>query len=126
MRRVSPGQASGRTTTSGCWKWNSVSDGTMLMPSPARTMPITVTRPASRYDMGYWFAAYVPAHTPPEVIERLHGLLVAGVKSPAAKSVYESSGTEPVTSTPDALAKFQQVETQKWGKVTKAAGIEPE
>ena len=78
------------------------------------------------YDMGYWFAAYVPAKTPPEVVERLHALLAAGVKSAAAKSFYEASGTEPVTSTPDALAKFQQVETQKWGKVIKAAGIEPE
>jgi tripartite-type tricarboxylate transporter receptor subunit TctC len=78
------------------------------------------------YDMGYWFAAYVPAQTPPAVIERLNALLVAGVKSPAAKSFYEASGTEPVTSTPDALAKFQQAETQKWGKVIKAAGIEPE
>lgn len=78
------------------------------------------------YDMGYWFAAYVPAKTPPEVVERLQALLVAAVKSPAAKSFYDTSGTEPVTSTPDALAKFQQAETQKWGKVIKAAGIEAE
>ena len=78
------------------------------------------------YDMGYWFAAYVPAKTPPEVIERLQALLVAGVKSPAAKTFYDTSGTEPATSTPDALAKFQQAETQKWGKVIKAAGIEAE
>jgi tripartite-type tricarboxylate transporter receptor subunit TctC len=53
-------------------------------------------------------------------------LLAAGVKSPAAKGFYDNSGTEAVTSTPDALAKFQQAETQKWGKVIKAAGIEAE
>jgi tripartite-type tricarboxylate transporter receptor subunit TctC len=63
---------------------------------------------------------------PPEVVEKLNALLVAGVKSPAAKGFYDNSGTEAVTSTPDALAKFQQAETQKWGKVIKAAGIEAE
>lgn len=42
MWRVSPGQLSGRVTNPGCRKWNSVSEGTTLMPSPARTMPITV------------------------------------------------------------------------------------
>ena len=30
------------------------------------------------YEMGYWFAAYVPAKTPPAVVKRLHELLVAG------------------------------------------------
>ena len=39
------------------------------------------------YDMGYWFAAYVPAGTPAPVVARLHELLVAGTKSAAAKAV---------------------------------------
>src|SRR3954463_1586146 len=29
------------------------------------------------YEMGYWFAAYVPANTPPAVVKRLHDLLAA-------------------------------------------------
>ena len=78
------------------------------------------------YDMGYWFAAYVPAGTPPPVVARLHELLVAATKSAAAKTFYDSAGVEPWTTTPDELAKFQAAETQKWGKVIKAAGIEPE
>jgi tripartite-type tricarboxylate transporter receptor subunit TctC len=78
------------------------------------------------YDMGYWFAAYVPAKTPSEVVEKLNALLIAGTKSPAAKAFFDASGTEPFTTTPEALAKFQLAETQKWGKVIKAAGIEAE
>ena len=78
------------------------------------------------YDMGYWFAAYVPAGTPAPVIGRLNELLQAAVKSAAAKTFFESAGSEPWTTTPDELAKFQAAETQKWGKVIKAAGIEPE
>jgi tripartite-type tricarboxylate transporter receptor subunit TctC len=78
------------------------------------------------YDMGYWFAAYAPAGTPAPVVQRLNELLVAAQKSAATKSFFETSGGEPFPTTPDALAKFQLAETQKWGKVIKAAGIEPE
>jgi len=78
------------------------------------------------YDMGYWFAAYVPAHTPPAVIARLRELLVTATKSPAARTFFEGSGAEAWTTTPEELAKWQASETQKWGKVIKAAGIEPE
>lgn len=75
------------------------------------------------YDMGYWFAAYVPAGTPAAVVARLHDLLVAGVKGAGAKQFFEVSGGEPWTTSQDELAKFQAAETQKWGRVIKAAGI---
>ena len=79
------------------------------------------------YDMGYWFAAYVPAGTPPAVVSRLRELLVAGTKSAAAKTFYASTGTEAwTTASTDELARFQAAEAQKWGRVIKAAGIEPE
>jgi tripartite-type tricarboxylate transporter receptor subunit TctC len=78
------------------------------------------------YDMGYWFAAYVPIGTPAPVVARLSELLVAAVKSAPAKSFFDTAGSEAWTTTPEELAKFQAAETQKWGKVIKAAGIEPE
>lgn len=78
------------------------------------------------YDMGYWFAAYVPAGTPAPVVARLNELLAHALKTPAARAFFETSGGEPFATTPDALAKFQQDESRKWGKVIKAAGIEPE
>ena len=78
------------------------------------------------YEMGYWFAAYVPAKTPPAVVKRLNELLVAATKSPSAKSFYESTGTDAATSTPEELGKFQASESQKWGRIVKAAGIQPE
>jgi tripartite-type tricarboxylate transporter receptor subunit TctC len=78
------------------------------------------------YDMGYWFAAYVPRSTPEPVVRRLNELLTAAVGSAALKTFFESSGTVPWTTTPEELASFQTAETQKWGKVIKAAGIEPE
>ena len=78
------------------------------------------------YEMSFWFAAYVPAKTPPAVIMRLHDLLVAAVKGPASKQFFQSTGIEPFTSTPEELAKFQHEESQKWARIIKTAGIEPE
>lgn len=78
------------------------------------------------YDMSYWFAAYAPAGTPAPVLKRLNELLTTAVRAPAAKAFFETSGAEAWTSTPEELARHQAAETLKWGKVIKAAGIEPE
>jgi tripartite-type tricarboxylate transporter receptor subunit TctC len=78
------------------------------------------------YEMGYWFAAYVPAKTPAPVVKRLQELLASATKSASARTFYESTGTEPVTSSPEELGKFQTAESQKWGRIIKAANIQPE
>lgn len=78
------------------------------------------------YNMGYWFAAYAPAGTPPAVASKLTELLVKAVDSSSAAGFYNQSGTTKWKSTSTELAKFQAEETQKWGKVIKAAGIQPE
>jgi len=78
------------------------------------------------YDMGYWFAAYAPAGTPRPVQARLNELLTAATRSAPAKGFYEGTGAEAWSTSPEELARFQAAETQKWGKVIKAAGIEPE
>ena len=57
---------------------------------------------------------------------KLHEMLVAATKSESAKKFYESTGTDPATSTSDELAKFQAAESAKWGKIVKAAKIEAE
>ena len=68
----------------------------------------------------------MPAGTPAPIVAKLNELLGQAVKSAAAKSFFESAGSEAWTTSPEELAKFQAAETQKWGKVIKAAGIEPE
>ncbi|MEO7159517.1 MAG: tripartite tricarboxylate transporter substrate binding protein [Polaromonas sp.] len=79
------------------------------------------------YEIGYWFAAYSPAGTPPAVVSRLNELLVKAARSEAAKKAfYEPTGTEMFTTSPQELAKFQTGESQKWGRIVKAAGIERE
>ena len=78
------------------------------------------------YEMTYWFAAYVPAKTPHAVVTKLHDLLVAATQSASAKTFYETTGTDPLSSSPEELGKFQTSESQKWGRIIKAANIQPE
>ncbi|MGE5864966.1 MAG: Bug family tripartite tricarboxylate transporter substrate binding protein [Rhizobacter sp.] len=78
------------------------------------------------YDISYWFATYVPAGTPTGTVNALRQLIVQGVNGPATRAFFETSGSEPWTTAPEELAAFQASETVKWGKVIRAAGIEPE
>ncbi|MBI5258004.1 MAG: hypothetical protein HY855_15985 [Burkholderiales bacterium] len=70
--------------------------------------------------------SFVLDGTPAPVVARLNELLVAAVHGAVVKSFFETGGAEPWTTNPEELAKFQAAETQKWGRVIKAAGIEPE
>ena len=79
------------------------------------------------YEMGYWFAAYAPAGTPPAVVKRLNELLVKAARSESARTgFYEPTGTEIFTTSSEELGKFQQAESQKWARIIKQAGIEAE
>ena len=78
------------------------------------------------YEMTYWFAAYVPAKTPPATVKRLNELLVKVIGSEPVKAHFAKSALVPFTTTPEQLAKFQAAEAQKWGRIIKAAGIQPE
>ena len=78
------------------------------------------------YEMSYWFAAYVPAKTPEATIKRLHDLLAKAANGEGVKKFIASNGLDISTTTPEALAKFQAAETEKWGRIIKTAGIQPE
>lgn len=78
------------------------------------------------YEMGYWFAAYVPAHTRETVVTQLHDILTKATQGATMRNFYQSSGTERFVTSPGGLARFQAAETEKWGHIIRAAGIEPE
>jgi len=78
------------------------------------------------YELTFWFAAYLPAKTPPAVVARLRELFISATKAAPAQSFFKTTGIEPWTTTSAELAKFQAAESAKWAKVIKAAGIEPE
>ena len=73
-----------------------------------------------------WYALFAPAETPPAIIAKVQADTAAALRSPAVSARLSGEGAEPVGSTPEQLGKFLAIETQKWAKVVKAAGIKPE
>lgn len=78
------------------------------------------------YEMSYWTAAYLPRNAPPEIVEKLSSLLEKAMQSPELKALMLKTGTEISFGNADALRRFQASETEKWGRIIKAAGIQAE
>ena len=78
------------------------------------------------YEMSYWFAAYAPAKTPQPIIKRLSDSFNKALSSDRVKGFFAKNALVTFRASPEELAKFQAAETQKWGRIIKAAGIQPE
>lgn len=91
-----------------------------------KDVPTIAEAGVTGYDIGYWFGAYAPTATPDGVAQRLRELFVEATRSRHADHFYDSTATERWTTTSDELARFQATDGEKWGRVIKAAGIEPE
>jgi tripartite-type tricarboxylate transporter receptor subunit TctC len=75
------------------------------------------------YDTSSWFAFFVPAKTPPEIIRKMHADTVAALAEPPIKEKLDQLGVVVVGSTPEALGTHLKTEMEKWAPVIKAANI---
>ncbi|MEO8143938.1 MAG: Bug family tripartite tricarboxylate transporter substrate binding protein [Betaproteobacteria bacterium] len=73
-----------------------------------------------------WYAAYAPAKTPRETVDRLASAIVDAIKSPDVREKLESLGMEPTGLGPAELARIHKADYDKWGPVIKASGFKPE
>ena len=78
------------------------------------------------FDAINWYAFFVPAGTPPEVIARLNKDLAAVLNLPDIRAKLIAVGMNPEPSTPEALKSFVDDDTRRWGEVVKAANIKLE
>jgi tripartite-type tricarboxylate transporter receptor subunit TctC len=75
------------------------------------------------YDTASWFAFFVPAKTPPEIVKKIQTDTVAVMAEPAIKSKLDQLGVVIAGSTPEELGVFLKSEMDKWAPVIRAAGI---
>jgi len=75
------------------------------------------------FETGSWQGFFAPAGTPAPVVDRLYKEIAAVVRLPDIIASLAQDGSEPVGSTPDALAKFVAGELPKWARVAKEAGM---
>lgn len=92
-------------------------------------MPTSAEAGVPEFDVTTWYGLYAPRGTPKPVVDHLVGALQTALKDPALISRFAELSMAPVESsraTPEALEAFLKSEIGKWGRIIKAAGIEPQ
>jgi tripartite-type tricarboxylate transporter receptor subunit TctC len=75
------------------------------------------------FEVDSWYAIFVPAKTPPAVIDRLNRALNSVVADASIREKLLAQGSEGVGGTPDALGRIVAAELPKWAKLAKDANI---
>jgi tripartite-type tricarboxylate transporter receptor subunit TctC len=88
--------------------------------------PLASVPELSGFDITSWNGVFAPAGTPAPIVERLNRELVAIVSNKDNAAQFHAYGFDPFGSTPGELGKFVSAELQKWSKLVKDAGIQPE
>jgi tripartite-type tricarboxylate transporter receptor subunit TctC len=78
------------------------------------------------FDVTSWNGVFAPAGVPAPVVQRLNRELVAIATSKQHAPQFHALGFEPFGSTPAELSQFVVAELQKWSRLVKDAGIQPE
>ena len=78
------------------------------------------------YEASRWFGIGAPKNTPAEIIDKLNREINAGLADPKIKARLADLGGEPMPMSPADFGKLIADETEKWGKVVRAAGIKAE
>ncbi len=86
----------------------------------------TVAETVPGYEAVQWYGLFAPAKTPKEIVARLHEAAAGVLQSPAVVQKFAGEGAETGGGTPEEFARFLRTETEKWAKVVRAAGIQPQ
>jgi len=73
-----------------------------------------------------WYALFLPAKTPPAIVNQLNTEIVKIMNSPAMLKKLNDIGAETFTDNPEQFAKFIAKENQFWGKVIQSLNLKPE
>jgi tripartite-type tricarboxylate transporter receptor subunit TctC len=78
------------------------------------------------YEASGWYGIGAPRNTPPEIIEKLNKEINAALADPKLKGRLADLGGTVLPGSPADFGKLIADETEKWGKVIRAANIKAE
>ena len=78
------------------------------------------------YNATIWWAVALPKGAQPGLVQRLNGELAKIMALPDVQERYASLGMTPAHSSPEQVRELIRTDTQKFGPILKAAGVEPE
>jgi tripartite-type tricarboxylate transporter receptor subunit TctC len=78
------------------------------------------------YEASAWWGVGAPKKTPTEIVEKLNKEINAALADPKLKARLADLGGTVLPGSPADFGKFIAEETEKWGKVVRAANIKAE
>jgi tripartite-type tricarboxylate transporter receptor subunit TctC len=87
-------------------------------------VPTTAEAGIKNYETSGWLALLAPRGTPKPIITKLNQEIAAAINDPSVHNRFVEHGGEPLTSTPEELAKFISSETVKWRDILTKGGIQ--
>jgi tripartite-type tricarboxylate transporter receptor subunit TctC len=97
--------------------------------TPARLELLPDVPPIADFVPGYETSAFAglgaPAATPREIVDKLNKAVGVALANPALKAKILDLGGVPMPMTPAEFGRFLAEETEKWGKVIRAANMKP-
>jgi len=88
----------------------------------APDVPTVAEQGLPGFEATSWFALFAPAGTPRDIIAKLNAESLRIFRLPDIAERMKTLGLDPILSTPEELARYQQAEIAKWAKVVKASG----
>ena len=89
-------------------------------------VPTVAESGAPGFDIVQWYAIWVAAKTPKDIVDKIYTDISAIIQSPDYKQRQIEAGTDVVGSTAEALSNRQKIDIEKYRKIAAAAGIKPE
>jgi tripartite-type tricarboxylate transporter receptor subunit TctC len=86
----------------------------------------SVSEFVSGYEASTWYGVAAPRNTPATIIDSLNKEINAGLAEPKLKARFVELGAEVFPGSPADFSNLVAAETEKWGKVIRAANIKPE
>lgn len=75
------------------------------------------------FDVLGWMAAFAPAGTPAEVVDKLAATLHAALAKESVRKALDTFAIDPMPTTPTEAKDFHEREYRRWGDVVRRAGI---
>ncbi len=74
-------------------------------------------------DVDLWYAFFVPAKTPPAIVNKLNAAFVSILQQPQIKDILGKAGLDAGASTPEELGAIVARDYPRWGRVIQLKGI---
>jgi tripartite-type tricarboxylate transporter receptor subunit TctC len=86
----------------------------------------TVSEFVSGYEASSFYGLGAPKNTAPEIVDKLNKEINSGLADPKLMARLADLGGTSLTGTPSEFGRLVAIETEKWAKVIKFAGIKPQ